>query len=185
MSDSSKFCIYFVLLALLGSFIFIRHASCDDSPQALIDKICRQMEEYAFCNNTFNQNLKSPNADITALTQITVEQTLNIATNTHTLITGLLEKATDPAVKNALTTCENAYHVVMDSFQHAATAFFEKDYNSMFQSEKSAPRAQASCTTIFNTPPNPPNPITDQNTHARILIAMAIVAGTDLTSGHS
>ncbi|KAE8714497.1 Sucrose nonfermenting 4 [Hibiscus syriacus] len=139
------------------------------------------MEEYAFCNNTFNQNL-SPTADITALTQITVEQTLKVATDTHTLIVGLIEKATDPAEKNALTTCENAYHDVMNGFQQAASAFFEKDYNSMLKAEQPAPRAQASCTSIFNTPPNPPNPVAEQNTHTKILIAMAIVAGTQLTS---
>ncbi|KAK8549284.1 hypothetical protein V6N13_008961 [Hibiscus sabdariffa] len=65
---------------------------------------------------------------------------LKAATDTHTVITGLLEKATDQAEKDALTTCENADHIVMNSFQQAATAFFEKDYNSMLEYEKSEPR---------------------------------------------
>ncbi|XVF06064.1 hypothetical protein REPUB_Repub06bG0016300 [Reevesia pubescens] len=141
------------------------------------------MEEYAFCDNTFNQNIKGSTADITALTQITVEQALNNATNTHSFIVGLLGSANDPAEKNALTTCENAYRLVMSSFQQAAVSFFEKDYAAMLQAERPAPRAQSSCIDIFNTPPNPPNPVENRNRQMRILIAMAVAAGIDLTSG--
>ena len=172
----------YFLLALLATSLFINPALGDESTQQLIDKICRQMEEYAFCNDTFNQNLKGPTADIVALTQITIEQALSNATNTHSFIVGLLKNPNDPAEKNALITCKNAYRLVMSSFSQAVVSFFEKDYTSMLQSEKPAPRAQASCTTIFNTPPHPPNPVGDRNRQMRILIAMALAAGNDLTS---
>ncbi|XWS58180.1 hypothetical protein CRYUN_Cryun08bG0012700 [Craigia yunnanensis] len=171
----------YFLLALLATSLFINPALGDEPTQQLIDRICRQMEEYAFCNNTFNQHILG-SADITALTHITIEQAVSNATNTHSFIVGLLKNQNDPAEKNALITCENAYRLVMGSFSQAAVYFFEKDYNSMLQSEKQAPRAQASCTTIFNAPPNPPNPVGDRNRQMRILIAMTIAAGNDLTS---
>ncbi|XWS57520.1 hypothetical protein CRYUN_Cryun09bG0181300 [Craigia yunnanensis] len=131
-------------------FIFINPALSDEATQQLIDKICRQIEDYEFCYDTFNQNPKGPTADIVALTQITIEQANTNATNTHSFITQLLENTNDPAEKNALTTCENAYHLVMGCFSNAVVAFFQKDYSSMLQSEKPAPRAQASCMDIFN-----------------------------------
>ncbi|XVE63021.1 hypothetical protein DITRI_Ditri06bG0166100 [Diplodiscus trichospermus] len=174
---------YFIL-ALLATSLFINPAlaAVDEPTQQLIDKICRQMEEYAFCNDTFNQNVLGPSADIRALTQITVEQSSSNATNTHSFITDLLERTTDPAEKNALITCENAYHQLIDGFSQATLAFFQQDFDSMLEAERRLPRALASCTDIFNTPPNPPNPIGDRNKQMRILTAMAIAAGTDLTA---
>ena len=76
----------YFLLALLATSLFINPALGDESTQQLIDKICRQMEEYAFCNNTFNQHIIGY-ADITALTQITIEQASTSATYTHSFIT--------------------------------------------------------------------------------------------------
>ncbi|XP_021281607.1 uncharacterized protein LOC110414636 [Herrania umbratica] len=172
---------YHLVLALLATTLFINPAWTDEATQNLIDHICRQMEEYAFCDNTFNQNLKGRRADMAALTLITIEQAVSHATDTHSFIALLLKKATDPAEKEALTTCEDAYRLVMGGFQEAAAVFFLKDYDSMLLSMRPAPRAQAGCTAIFNTPPNPASPVGDRNRQMRILIAMAIAAGTDLT----
>ncbi|XP_021824989.1 uncharacterized protein LOC110766042 [Prunus avium] len=44
------------------------------------------MEEFGFCSQTFKENLKSPNADIVALTQITIERATDNATKTHDFI---------------------------------------------------------------------------------------------------
>ncbi|KAK8585495.1 hypothetical protein V6N13_050474 [Hibiscus sabdariffa] len=130
------------------------------------------MEEYAFCNNIFNRNLKSPKGS--RPTRIPSSRD-----SSRKRPSGREGGSYD--MRTCLLHCDE-----QNSFQRAATAFFEKDYNNMLESEKSAPRgAQASCTTIFNTPPNPSNPVTDKNTHARILIAMAIVARTQLISGQS
>ncbi|KAB2005869.1 hypothetical protein ES319_D11G301800v1 [Gossypium barbadense] len=132
--------------------------------------------------NTFNQNIKGSSVNITALTQITIEQALNNSTNTHSFIFGLLSNTTDPAEKNALTTCENAYRLVTSNFNEATMHFFEGDYGSMLDSERRSPRAQESCITIFSTPPTPPNPVADRNRQMRILIAMAVVTGMELTT---
>ncbi|XVF57460.1 hypothetical protein PTKIN_Ptkin06aG0207300 [Pterospermum kingtungense] len=171
------------LLALLAILVFVTPTlSADQATQKLIDNICRGMEEYAFCNNAFNQNIHGPSADIKALTQITIEQSTNNATKTHSYIVERLKNEKDPAEKNALTTCEHAYSLVMDCFSKAAASFFAKDYDGMLKSERPAARAEASCSTIFNTPPNPPDPVGDRNRQMRILIAMAFAAGTDLMS---
>ncbi|XP_017628766.1 uncharacterized protein LOC108471700 [Gossypium arboreum] len=67
-------------------------------------------------------------------------------------------------------------------------AFCSKTFNQLHQglymldSERRSPRAQENCITIFSTPPTPPNPVADRNRQMRILIAMTIVTGMELTS---
>lgn len=149
--------------------------STDPGTQELIERICRQMEEFGFCNKTFNENLESPSANLVDLTRITVEQAVTNATNTHDFILQLLKNVTSAVDKNALIACENSYNIVLKSMQDARVAFNSKDYDSMMISERVTPRAEASCEITFRTPPAPLNPLIDRNRQMRILIAMALV----------
>ena len=174
---------FYSLLPLLVIFLAIQPTlSNAQNPEEVINKICRSMEEFGFCNQTFHQNLRSPAATVADLAQITIEQASSNATNTHAFILNLLGETTEPALKNALTECENAYKIVGDSFQRALVSFNNKDYDGMRDAERDTPRAEASCTTTFNTPPNPVNPLDDRNRQMRILIAMAVVTASELTS---
>ncbi|KAM1442589.1 hypothetical protein ACFXTO_010558 [Malus domestica] len=169
-----------MLLVLFFLVINITPSSSQDTQQ-LIDHICRQMEEYGFCSQTFKENLKSPNSDIVALTQITIERATDNATKTHDFIRQLLDNTTDIAFKNALTACENGYLVVMESFDSAALSFFQKDYDSVEKAERVTPRAEASCEESLSTQPNTQNPLNDRNRQMRILIAMALVSAHELS----
>lgn len=183
MSSSSSFCFSYsnIFLPLLAILFLLSHpTSADHQAQDLIDKICRQMEQYGFCDQTFHENLNSPVTDIVGLTNIALTQSLSNATNTHEFITQLLRKETNAAVKNALVACENAYRLVLSSFQDAIPKFFRKNYQDVYDSIQGAPRAQASCDTSFQIPPNPKNPLTDRNREMRILIAMSLVTSHDL-----
>ncbi|XP_007206398.2 uncharacterized protein LOC18773621 [Prunus persica] len=168
-----------MLLVLFFLVINITPSLAQDTQQ-LIDHICRQMEEFGFCSQTFKENLKSPNADIVALTQITIERATDNATKTHDFIRQVLDNTNDPALKNALRECENAYRVLMESFDSAALSFFQKDYDSVQRYETVTPRAEASCEDSLSTPPNTQNPLTNKNRQMRILIAMALVSLHDL-----
>ncbi|KAK8329238.1 hypothetical protein V6Z11_A11G304700 [Gossypium hirsutum] len=75
----------------------------------------------------------------------------------------------------------NQLHQGLYNFNEATMLFFEGDYGSMLDSERRSPRAQESCITIFSTPPTPPNPVADRNRQMRILIAMTVVTGMELT----
>ena len=88
-----------------------------------------------------------------------------------------MPSTTDPALKNDLIVCENAYTIVSKAFQEGIELFFKKDYRSMLTADKIAPRAQESCSVIFNTPPQKQSPLEERNREMRILIAMAIVSG--------
>ncbi|KAJ6928541.1 hypothetical protein NC652_012612 [Populus alba x Populus x berolinensis] len=148
--------------------------------QALIDEVCRQMEDYGFCNRVFHENMKSPSIDYVGLTAIAMDQTITNATNTYEYILDLLRNTTDQSLRNVLVACENAFGIVKSSFGDALQSFNRKDYDDMFKLERDAPRAQASCETSFIAPPSPPNPLAERNREMRILITMAIVSGKEI-----
>lgn len=170
---------HYVLL-LVVFFIIQPGMSQPEKTQALIEKICRSMEEFGFCNKTFNDNLKDPATDIVGLTKITIDQVLSNATSTHDFIVQLLAKTTSKPTKYALIACENGYRVVVQFFKEASAEFDRKDYESMRKSEAVTPRAQASCEVSFHTPPSPLDPLVDRNRQMRILISMAVATGIEL-----
>ncbi|KAA0048098.1 putative invertase inhibitor [Cucumis melo var. makuwa] len=149
--------------------------AADSGTEDRINKICRQMEEFAFCSQTFHSSLKGGSADYIGLTGIANNQAYTKATSTFGYVEELLRSVSDPTLKNALIVCENAYKVVKDSFGEGIQSFAQRDYRGMLNAERIAPRAQASCTSIFSTTPPPKqNPLSQINREMRILIAMAI-----------
>ena len=155
--------------------------SSDPATQKLIDKICRQIEQYGFCSQTFEENLKSPNSDMVGLTQITVEQALNNATLTYNFILyELYPNGTHEEIKDMLEDCIDGYRVVMEAFQSAAIAFFSKDYERMLNEERVAPKAQAGCTVTFPTPPFPFDQLVIRNAEMRMLISMALICAKEI-----
>jgi pectinesterase inhibitor-like protein len=90
------------LLSVLLIFQFIYPTLGGPRTQGLIDKICRQVEDYGYCNTVYNQNIKTPETDIFGLAQITLEQGTNNATNTYLFARRLLGNTTDPALKGYL-----------------------------------------------------------------------------------
>jgi pectinesterase inhibitor-like protein len=186
MASAIRLSLPFSLLVIYFLAIHPTLSNAQNTTEDMINKICRSVEDYGFCKQTFEDNLLSPVADIVDLTHITILQSSSNATNTLDFIRHLLGNMTtdddDVALKNALTECENAYKVLAGSFQNAFLFFNYKDYDSVLFVERGTPRVQASCTSTFNTPPNPFNPLDERNRQMRILITMAVVAATELTS---
>lgn len=164
----------------LAVLLLVTPAISDSQTEALITKICSQMEEFGFCSKTFHENLKSPSAGIKDLTQITIERSLINATNTHNYAAYLLHEAPEGPDKYALMACENAYAIAVRRFQEASDYFNSGDYQSVVDSERILPRALGSCTSYYVTPPYPPNPLADRNRMMRILIAMSLVTANYL-----
>ncbi|KAM1442593.1 hypothetical protein ACFXTO_010562 [Malus domestica] len=172
-----------ILLVILFFLMINITPSFTQDTQQLIERICRSTEQYGFCTQTFKENLKSPDADIVALTQITIERSVDNATQTHNFIRQTIDSTNDPALKSALETCEYSYGLVMEAFDSAAVAFFQKDYDTVEKSESGTPRAEASCEdSLSKTSPNTVNPLTDRNNQMRILIAMSLNAVHELKS---
>ncbi|XP_022156390.1 uncharacterized protein LOC111023296 [Momordica charantia] len=160
------------LLALfLTLVVVVRPASSDPATQQRIDRICRQMEDYGFCNRTFNENLRGP-ADDVGLTLIANNQALRNASNTYQFVVQLQASEVDLATRAALENCRIGCNVVKQAFLQASFHFNQRDYANMVEVEKAAPRGEALC-----RPPTPDSPLVERKRELRILIAMAVVAG--------
>lgn len=85
------------------------------------------------------------------------------ATKTHDFIRQTLDTTNDPALKNALTECENACRVITESFTYAAVSFFQNDYESVQEDENATPRAEASCEETLHASPNNLNLLDNRN----------------------
>ncbi|KAA0056084.1 putative invertase inhibitor [Cucumis melo var. makuwa] len=179
MSSSTCFLSWLTLsIVLITSKLTM---AADSATEAKIDTLCHQIEEFGFCSQTFHQNLKGGSADYVGLTQIATNQAYSNATNTLGYIEQLLRSTTDPALKNDLIVCENAFKIVKQAFGEALKLFSQRDYRGMLSAERPTPRAQASCDVIFSTPPARHSPIMDErNREMRILIAMAITSGSNI-----
>ncbi|OWM72404.1 uncharacterized protein LOC116207625 [Punica granatum] len=154
----------------------------DPQTQSLIDNICRQMEDYGFCNNVYQEQLKGGSSDMRGLAQIAQKQALNNATQIRIFIMDLLGRTTDQAQKDALTECQSAYNTVIDQFTQAWFYFLQlESYHEVLTFERITPRVLASCNSSFDTPDHPPNPLVEQNREQRILITMALVSTSFLT----
>lgn len=151
--------------------LIVHPALGDPATQQRIDRICRQNEDYGFCNRTFNENLRGP-ADYVGLTLIANDQVLRNTTNTYQFIVELQASTTDPATGAALETCRIGCSQVRQAFMQAISYFNQRDYANMVEVERAAPRGEAFC-----RPPMPESPLVERKRELRILIAMAVVTG--------
>lgn len=155
--------------------------AADPQTQELIDKICRQLEDYGFCNKVFNQNLKIPSTNIEGLTQIALERTTENVTSVLAYAQSLLNDAATPEVKDILTECVKDYRTITNAFTLAFKAFGERNFKEMLVQESPAPKALGLCEGNISFEPGPPvNPffeLIEKNRQLRILIAMSLVSG--------
>jgi len=144
--------------------------------QALIDLICRQMEDYQFCNQTFHHDLVEPFTDEVGLTRVATLEAQYNATNTFKYITDeLIPKEKDPTQLHNYQICATAYGILKKSFDLAYDAFNKGDYQGMENYERITPRAIASCVTTFRVAPPT---LDERNREMRILLTMAVVTGS-------
>ncbi|GAB2215147.1 hypothetical protein Droror1_Dr00019524 [Drosera rotundifolia] len=176
-SSPSSICITILMFISLMAAMPLLHAA-DAQTQKLIDTICRQMEQYQFCNHTFNNNLNSPSASPVDLTKVTIDQSLANATGTLDFIHLLQLGNKDPDMGNKLSVCENVYSIVSAVFHEAKGDFDEQRFREMVEVERKSVRPQSSCITMFQSPPDLGNPLEVRNTQMRILITMAVVTGS-------
>ncbi|PKI76101.1 uncharacterized protein LOC116207618 [Punica granatum] len=176
--------VFFPLVVIAFTFPLISQVlgNTDPQTQGLIDRVCHQMEDYGFCNNVYQAQLKGGSSDMRGLAQIAQEQAQNNATQIRFSIMDLLGRTTDQSLKDALTECQTAYNTIIDQFQQAWFYFSKlESYQEVLNLEKITPRLLGSCISSFDTPAHPPNPLVEQNREQRILITMALVSTSFLT----
>ncbi|XAR52723.1 hypothetical protein NMG60_11020934 [Bertholletia excelsa] len=171
-----------LLLLLLITPLSFGPAAGDPRTQDLIYSICRHCENFEFCYNTFYENIKTPMANLESLSQIAIEQSLYNATNTYIFVKKLLEDTSDMEARKNLTICDYCYYELMNLFQEAFRSFALRDFGVMVVYEKQAPAVEEKCEGIFGEDFFAINPLAERNKEMRMLITMALVAGSMLVT---
>ncbi|XP_073041791.1 uncharacterized protein [Primulina eburnea] len=150
------------------------------STQELVERICRSTENYGFCAGVFNKNANDPNADITRLCEIAVEQTLVHGTDARIFVTESKNRAKDKITHDLYVICETAYGFLLNEFEDASLAFAKRDYNSMLFNEEKCNRFVADCQKVIGYRVAP---LSTMNNQMRVLISMSLITTSMIIDG--
>ncbi|XP_059435539.1 uncharacterized protein LOC132168558 [Corylus avellana] len=167
----------FSLLPLAAMFLFFHPIQSNEQTQQNIETICHQVEDYNFCKQSLNSNLKNPDASISDLNEITINQTTVKATDTRAFTQGVLKNAKGyPEEAKVLSECEKDYGLVVEFFQEAFKSQNRGDYSRMLSFESSALNAISLCEAGFGFgfPVNPYFYLIERNKPLKTLINMAV-----------
>lgn len=126
------------------------------------------MDDYDFCKQTLNANLKNPDANISDLNQLTIDLTTRNATDTRAFTQSVLKNSTsDPEGVKVLSECEKDYGLVVEFFEEAFKSYKQGDYTRMLW--------EAGFNSAAPGPVNPYFFLIERNKPLKTLVDMAIV----------
>ncbi|XP_030441936.1 putative invertase inhibitor [Syzygium oleosum] len=169
------------IAALFFTFLLFSNALAGPQTQQLIDQICRQTEDYGFCNKTFNQHISGGETDMQGLAQIALEQGLENDTNTLIFARQLTRQVTDKDLLDYIQNCISGYLEIMEPFQDGLKALSEHNYSALVARLRGTPQAHGSKCGAFAG--GVPNPLSERNREMRILITMSLNAAYILSRG--
>lgn len=155
---------------LFTIFLVIHPVIGGDDTQALISEICRETSDYAFCSNIFIQNLPSPTADIVGLGQITVNQSLQAATNTEIFVERMISSETNTTLQDLYKICQEAYSIVANKYAQANESFAKGAYSTVVFLESRTERFIDDCQNNVEASPA----LTEKNRQMKVLINMSL-----------
>ncbi|KAL3737910.1 hypothetical protein ACJRO7_019434 [Eucalyptus globulus] len=161
--------------ALFFTFILFSNAlAVGPQTQQLIDRICRQTEDYGFCDKTFKPHIPGQETDMQGLAQIALEQGLENDTDTLVFARRLAGQVTDEDLLDYIENCVYGYLEILGPFQDGLRALSEKNYSALVAGLRGAPQAHGSKCGAFAG--GVPNPLDERNREMRILITMSLNA---------
>ncbi|KAI3441954.1 PMEI domain-containing protein [Psidium guajava] len=170
------------MAALFFAFLLFSNAVAGPQTQQLIDQICRQTEDYGFCNKTFNQHITvGQETDMQGLARIALEQGLENDTNTLVFAEQVAGQVSDKDLLNYIQNCINGYLEILEPFQDGFKALSEKKYSDLVTDLRSTPQVHGSKCGSFKG--RVPNPLDERNREMRILITMSLNAAYILSRG--
>ncbi|VVA90379.1 unnamed protein product [Arabis nemorensis] len=165
--------------------LMIPHIQAVESSQELIDTICRETEDYEFCNEIIQKNANASTANLHDLTDHIIILSMKHASDTYTFIGNILRKRHESDEETAgLNTCLGVYNSESTIFVIVHEHFYLREYERMILAILSTTKILKDCKTDFPVPPNKENPLIEKNREMRILITMSTVSGYMLINGN-
>lgn len=178
MKNLSSCAFFFIIIT---AFTLLSHCLCDKQTQDLINQICRQTSDFAFCNNILERNLVSPKTDLAGLTRLTTSLSRSYAGDTLSFIQKSEAAETNPSVKQLYAGCDSNYQKVVGFMDGAKSAANRGDYRSMVTQLQSCSRPIIECqSAIARVVPQ----MLQKNRLMRVLLSMGLYEGTLLQNHH-
>ncbi|MCE5165773.1 hypothetical protein HAX54_012204 [Datura stramonium] len=149
---ASCFASYFLLLVLVVNVFNFEISLCtvaDD--EALITGICTQVQDPAFCLNTFRQNLPHHPYVPIEVTSVAIHQSLQNASNNRVFIETSKEKEKDKEIQDLYAICDSGYGFLIDELQDAIQSLAKRDYNALENALFKCPRFVSDCRNVLDS----------------------------------
>ncbi|OVA16708.1 Pectinesterase inhibitor domain [Macleaya cordata] len=180
MANPSSTCFILIFSVLIFS-LFLHVSASSISTQAtkeLIDKICYQTDNYAFCKQFFDSNPSTASSDIAGLTQITLESILNKDPEILRAIQELTFKERDVIILEGLKQCREFYQGHLSNFEDAFRALNSKEYHEVIRLEFDVQKEPGNCENALNKVPGHKSPLKEKNEIMARLSKIALVTAS-------
>lgn len=147
---------YVLFLILVINIFNFQISLCDVIEDTkLIEGICRQVQDFNFCFNTFKQLLPDHPYVPEEVTRVAILQSIRNAKDNHAFILGSLAKATDKTVRDLYSICDTAYGLLVNELNVATQALPPKDFNDLENALTKCPRFVNDCQNVLGSNTTP------------------------------
>ncbi|KAK6123452.1 hypothetical protein DH2020_042804 [Rehmannia glutinosa] len=129
----------------------------------LLEDVCRQTHDQAFCLNVLGSDPRTQNADLVNLGLITIDLGSYSATGTKIKIHSLLLSEKDPLLKSRFVMCDEYYEDAIAYLRDAADYLKRGEYSDIAGFGGVAYNDAYECENAFKKPPGFKSPLTDEN----------------------
>ncbi|XP_030516983.1 cell wall / vacuolar inhibitor of fructosidase 2-like [Rhodamnia argentea] len=143
--------------AFLASIII--ESSIVGADSRLVEELCNQTQDYKFCKDALDSDLRTPGADAVTLAYVAFGLAYSNASSTQDHITSLLSNSTGP-VHQHLEQCQGDYFTAIAAIQDALTDLDSEKYGSLTYFSSTIGHQAEDCESAFM---GTKSPLTDSN----------------------
>lgn len=165
-----------VLITVITSNLISPSVS-DPQTDSLINQICRQTADFAFCSDVLTKNIVSPNTDLAGLTRLTIKLSLNYANDTKIFIQKAKANEKNLKLQQLYDVCESNYQQVVGFMEGANFDVGRADYDSMVNLLKLCGKPIIFCQNAIG---DAVLAMRDRNRHVRVFLTMGLYEGSIL-----
>ncbi|GMJ01011.1 pectin methylesterase inhibitor 5 [Hibiscus trionum] len=152
-----------------------------DADQALIERICKQSQDYSFCMSTLGNDPRSGTADLRGLAMISTSLSIIKIQDTLSRLPDIIKQTTDPLAIRRLGVCQTDYDGSLVNFKGAYNATSNNAFYDAIDFVRNGTNQVIDCHNIFRREgPIATSPIAGDDINVFKLSELILIAIDDL-----